>query len=107
MSDISVPDKPIHLTLKKRAQLRRVIAGEPIGQASLAAGYSSASAGSRALRDTRAKLMEAMERYSLTDGVLVRDYLLPLLNATQTQHTSFMGSFTDSVTDEDNHIRLA
>jgi hypothetical protein len=107
MPESELVDNPIKLPIRRRAQLKRVLSGEPIGEASLAVGYSSASTGSRALRDTRNRLIEAMDRHNLTDGVLVRDYLLPLLNATQRQHASFMGVFTDSVTDEDNHTRLA
>src|SRR5258708_30766007 len=103
----AIPAQPIHLTLKKRAQLKRVLSGERIGEASLNAGYSSASTGSRALKDTRHKLMEAMDRYCLTDAVLVRDYLLPLLNATATVYATFQGQISDTLPIEDNQVRLA
>lgn len=106
-AQVTIPPQPIHLTLKKRAQLKRVLNGERIGEASLNAGYSSASTGSRALKDTRHKLMEAMDRYCLTDAVLVRDYLLPLLNATATVYATFQGQISDTLPIEDNQVRLA
>ena len=107
MPEESAASNRIDLPLRRRAQLARVIAGDPIGQASIAVGYKTKQAGSNALADTRKRLIAAMDHYALTPESFVRDYLLPLLNATQTQYFAFNGVVTDERIQEDNSIRLA
>jgi hypothetical protein len=100
-------DEPnlIKLTLKKREQLRRVLAGESVTEASKAAGYASISTGSHALANTREKLCDIMDRLYLTDEQLVKKYLMPLLEANTTQFFAKDGIITDSATIEDNGTR--
>jgi hypothetical protein len=93
------------LPLRRRAQLKRVLNGEPIGRASLAVGYSSRFSGSEALADTRKRLLAAMDHYSLTPESVVRDYILPLLNATKTTYFAHKGIVTDERIEEDNAVR--
>ena len=98
---------PIVLAPRRAAHLKRVLNGEPIGDASLAVGYASRTTGSRALADTRKKLLDAMDHFHLTPEGLVRDYLLPLLNATTTVTASYEGRITDTLELADNSTRLA
>lgn len=98
---------PIALPLRRSAQLKRVLNGEHVNSASLAVGYKSARTGQNALRDTRKRLLDAMDHLHLTPEGLVRDYLLPMLNATSTQYFAKDGVVMDERTDPDNAIRLA
>jgi hypothetical protein len=97
----------VALPIRRREQLRRVLAGQPIGEASIAVGYKNPEAGSKALSDTRRRLAVAMESSGLTPTTFVRDYLLPLLNATQTVYATKDGMFTDERVTEDSAIRMA
>jgi hypothetical protein len=107
MPEIPAGQNPIKLPVRRREQLRRVINGEPIGQASLAVGYKSANVGTHALSDTRKKLICTMDAFQLTEVTLVRDYLLPLLNATKTEFFAKDGIVMDDRTVEDNSTRLS
>jgi hypothetical protein len=107
MPELAENTTAIALPPRRVAQLKRVIAGEPVGQASMAVGYKTKQAGSNALADTRRRLLAAMEKYAVTPESFVRDYMLPLMNATQTQYFAFNGAVTDERTDPDNSIRLA
>jgi hypothetical protein len=100
-------ENSIDLHPRRVAQLKRVLNGEPIGEASKAVGYSSKSTGSRALSDTRKRLLAAMDHYKLTPETYVRDYLLPLLNATTTLTASYEGQITDTMEVADNSTRMA
>lgn len=82
---------------RRREQLRRVIGGESVQNASLAVGYSNRQSGYSALSDTRRRLQAALEQSGMTPLVFVRDYLLPKMNATETKLATFEGKFTDSV----------
>ena len=90
---------------RRKVQLARVLAGDSITEASKVAGYSSVQAGSRALADTRTRIRATMVRYGLTEDTLIRDYLMPLLNATRTQFFAKDGIVTDDRTVEDNATR--
>src|ERR1700719_3440447 len=98
---------PINLPPRRRDQLRRVIAGQPVGEASLAVGYKNAHSGRSALSDTRKRLISTMEVYGLSDAALVRDYLLPLMNACKTEFYAKDGIVMDERTVEDNGTRLS
>jgi hypothetical protein len=95
------------LTPRRRDQLRRVLSGEPVGKASLAVGYKTANVGVHALSDTRKRLLAAMDHFNLTPEVYVRDYMLPLLNATNTVTATFMGQITDRLEVPDNGTRMS
>lgn len=105
MAEIQAPSNPISLPLRRRAQLKRVLAGEPIGKASLAVGYASKATGSRALSDTRKRIVDAMDHFSLTPEVMVRDYLIPLMNATETKLFAHEGVILDERELADNGTR--
>jgi hypothetical protein len=95
------------LPLRRRDQLRRVLAGQPIGQASLDVGYKTKNVGTHALSDTRKRLLAAMDYFHLTPETFTRDYLLPLLNATSTITASYEGKITDTLEVSDNGTRLS
>jgi hypothetical protein len=95
------------LSLKRRALLKKVLMGEPIGESALAVGYSSVKSGSNAIVSTRKRLLAAMDKLSLTPENFVRDYFLPLMNATSTITASYEGKITDTMEVVDNSTRLA
>jgi hypothetical protein len=107
MADSQEVLESVALPLRRREQLRRVIAGQSVTDASIAVGYKNGNVGSGALSDTRKRLMAAMDHSGLTPKVFVQEYLLPLLNATQTQYFAKDGVVTDDRTDADNGVRLA
>jgi hypothetical protein len=100
-----IPANPTHLPLRRRAQLKRVINGESAKEASLAVGYKTARSGYNALADTRKRLVTVMDHYGLTEQALIRDYLMPLLNATQTKFFAKDGIVMDERIVEDNDTR--
>jgi len=96
----------LSLPVRRRDQLRRVLSGQSIEEASAAVGYSTIGSGYQALSDTRKRCLAAMDHYQLTPVTFVRDYLLPLLNATETKFATFEGKITDSVEVSDNTTRM-
>src|ERR1700690_676631 len=107
MANNSDGQSPVKLPLRRRAQLVRVMAGESVTDASLAVGYKSAQSGHNAMADTRKRLLSAMDHYNLTPDTLIRDYLIPLLNATKTQFFAKDGVVMDERIVEDNGTRLS
>ena len=96
---------PINLPLRRREQLRRVLSGEPVGKSSIAVGYKNEESGRTALYNTRKRLTSTMEVFGLTDAALVRDYLIPLMNATKVEYYAKDGIVTDERIVEDNGTR--
>ena len=107
MPELSDGQNPVSLPPRRVDQLKRVLSGESVTQASIAAGYKSVKSGSNALADTRKRLLSTMEVYGLTDAALVRDYLVPMLNATKTITASYEGQITDTMEMADNGARLS
>jgi len=107
MAETPLAAAAMALPIRRRQHLKRVLNGERVGEAALAVGYKTAASGNTAISLTRKKLMEAMDRSGLTDVVLVRDYLVPLLNATGTVTASHEGKITDTMDVADNGVRLA
>jgi hypothetical protein len=98
---------PGGLPPRRVEQLERVLNGEPVGAASLAVGYKNENTGSKALADTRKRLAEAFEEVGLTPRTFVRDYFMPLMNATETKLFAHEGVITDQTELADNGIRMA
>jgi hypothetical protein len=107
MNNGTVTPDPKLLPPRRVEQLKRIVAGESIGDASKHSGYATKQSGSNALADTRKRLLAAMDTFGMTDVALVRDYLLPLLNATKTEFAKHEGRITDSVEVADNSTRLS
>ena len=90
---------------RRKVQLAHIIMGDSITEASKVAGYATVQSGSRALKDTRRRLRDVMDYYGLTEEVLVRDYMMPLMNATSMHFFAKDGIVMDERTTEDNAIR--
>ena len=97
--------QPLPLRHRRKVQLAHIIAGESVGDASKAAGYASIQTGSRALSDTRTRLHSIMNKHGLSEEALIRDYLVPLMNATKSQFFAHEGVVTDERIVEDNGTR--
>ena len=107
MPDIPAGQNPIRIPPRRAALLKHVLGGDPVGKSSIAVGYKNEASGRHALADTRKQLLSTMDHYGLTDKTLVRDYLLPLLNATKTITATFEGSIADKLEVADNNTRLS
>jgi len=78
-------------------------------QAAIAAGYSKKNpgqSGHQALQDIKAKAPEIMAALGLTTESVIKNHLIPLLNAKETKFAQKDGEFTDSVEVELPGIRL-
>ncbi len=87
------------LTHRERALLVHLSKGMTLTDAAVAAGYTSKApgqAGHQAFEIIKSKAPEILEKYGLTDDVLIEKYLKPGLEAQETVFAKFEGKITDS-----------
>jgi hypothetical protein len=83
-----MPKKAKRLTPRQNRFLKAMAKGKTQAQAAVQAGYSKKNAhqsGYQAAQLIRRNMPEVMERHGLTDDALIDNYLLPALQAEETQ----------------------
>jgi hypothetical protein len=86
------------LTLRQRTLAKKLLSGVPPAKAAIQAGYSAKNpdqSAHQAIAGLQEKMPELMDKVGLTDEKLLRQYLVPLLNAKETKFAQFEGEFTD------------
>jgi len=97
------------LTHKEQAFVRNLVIGKNLTESALAAGYSDkhpGQSGWQALKNIQLKMPELLDRYGLTDYVLIEKHLKPLLWATETKFFHTKGKVVDTRQVPANAIRL-
>lgn len=87
------------LSEREKILLRELAKGATYAQAARAAGYSEKNltqSGFQAFEHIKAKMPEVLERKGLTDDAVIDKYLVPALEAQETEFAKFKGEITDS-----------
>lgn len=87
------------MTPQQVAFIRNIVKGMTITDAALKAGYSDknpAQSGHQALRQIKEKMPNVLDRHGLTDDALIKKYLIPALEANETEFAKFQGQIMDS-----------
>lgn len=88
------------LNSRERRLLKRLIAGDSLSKAGLAAGYSEKApkqGAYQAFQSIKRKIPDIMERIGFSNAELVTKYLRPALEAMETEFAKEKGKITDSV----------
>lgn len=88
------------LTIREGLLLKELARGATLAEAAKKAGYSPNNlkqSGFQALQRVKEKMPEVLERKGLTDDSIVDKYLLPALEAQETEFAKFEGKITDSI----------
>jgi phage terminase small subunit len=86
------------LTGLERKFVKSLCSGMTLAEAAIEAGYSpknAAQSGFQALKYIEAKMPELMDRQGLTASALINKYLLPALEAEETEFAKFEGKISD------------
>lgn len=80
--------------------LKSLATGATFAEAALAAGYEAKhakQAGFQAFQSVKRKMPQMLEDKGLTDGAIIDKYLLPALEAMETEFAKFEGRISDRV----------
>lgn len=86
------------LNQRERLLLKSLAKGATFAEAALAAGYEARhakQAGFQAFQAVKRKMPQMLEDKGLTDGSIIDKYLLPALEAMETEFAKFEGRITD------------
>jgi hypothetical protein len=86
------------LNQRERLLLKALAKGATFAEAALSAGYQAKhakQAGFQAFQGVKRKMPQMLEDKGLTDGSIIDKYLLPALEAMETEFAKFEGRITD------------